>query len=468
MEATQTINIEWLTRITGDPFADAGGMVIKTLMREKNVQDITKLITEVTDIYVKDWGSSLHSIFHGSKITNPSIKTDKARIEGTLSYFKSLLNETAEHIDGRCRVLGERTKLFRAGRESMILVGSGSFINFHHAFDNGLMLSKEAIIRIFFMPLACIQISGKVGLLESNDYEVSEFFTVLNVTENLRRSATKIADGLLKSEFNNPSSALFDFALRWINNAKKYAIEKHVELNFYNFSNFGNKTDIAIYNFSAALFKFYALVQTRTLESDWRKFSHSYFYQKNAAYQYESDTFEITEKKETDTLGYDDFKTWRNGLYQSLLDGKSILKPMLNWVAKKRRPLNFEIVKLYQIILRDMNEKTLQIIQRIADYVLRDSSNIKKNLRNLQKPQKAHAFRTALRRLEEKNLAEKNPDTLFSLEEYALELFPDGTYWQEIQDLLLIAIYQKMHEQQIWLDNEDLLIEESEEETINS
>ena len=38
---------------------------------------------------------------------------------------------------------------------------------------------------------------------------------------------------------------------------------------------------------------------------------------------------------------------------------------------------------------------------------------------------------------------------------------------QEIQDLLLIAIYQKMHEQKIWLDNEDLPLEETEEDTIN-
>jgi CRISPR-associated protein Cst1 len=61
-----------------------------------------------------------------------------------------------------------------------------------------------------------------------------------------------------------------------------------------------------------------------------------------------------------------------------------------------------------------------------------------------------------LRKLEEKNLSEKNPAPLFTLKEYALELFPDGTYWQEIQDLLLIAIYQKMHEQGLWLDDDDL------------
>ena len=51
-------------------------------------------------------------------------------------------------------------------------------------------------------------------------------------------------------------------------------------------------------------------------------------------------------------------------IYESLLEGRSILKPMLKWVSKKQHPLNLEIVKFYQIILQDMNEKTLQIIGR--------------------------------------------------------------------------------------------------------
>ena len=33
-----------------------------------------------------------------------------------------------------------------------------------------------------------------------------------------------------------------------------------------------------------------------------------------------------------------------------------------------------------------------------------------------------------------------------SLEDYTNYLFPDGNSWQEIRDMLIIAIYQKMHE----------------------
>lgn len=466
MEATQKINLEWLTRITGDPFADVGGIVIKILIREKATDNVLKLIEDVANIYVKDWQGKLNAFFLNSTITQPAFKGDQ-KITETKKFFKALLEESLPFEEGYCRILGEKTKLFTGGRGNHILSGSGTFINFHHAFQGGIMLSKEALIRMFFAPMGCVQLSDKIALLYSNTEELVEFFTASNIHENSRRIATKIADGISRSAFKNPSSALFDFAIKWIREAKRSDVE-NTELTLYHFTNFGASPEVVLHSFSASLFTFYVRVQHRMMKPDWDRFTHSHFYQKNASYRYESDTFEVTKKKETSTLGFEDFKTWRNSLYQSLLDGKSILKPMLSWVAKKHRPLNFEIVKRYQIILRDMNEKTLQIIERLADYVLRDSSNIKKNLRNLQKPQKAHEFRTALRRLEEKNLAEKNPDTLFSLEEYALELFPDGTYWQEIQDLLLIAIYQKMHEQEIWLDNENLLIEENEEETNNS
>ena len=466
MEATQKVNLEWLTRITGDPFADIGGIVIKILIREKETDNIFNLIEDVLNIYVKDWQGKLNAFFLNSTITQPAFKGDR-KITETNKFFKALLEESLPFEEGYCRILGEKTKLFTSGRDNHILSGSGTFINFHHAFQGGVMLSKEALIRMFFAPMGCVQLSDKIALLYSNTEELVEFFTANNIHENSRRSATKIADGISRSAFKNPSSALFDFALKWIREAKRSDSE-NTELTLYHFTNFGASPEIVLHSFNASLFTFYARVQHRTMKPDWDKFSHSYFFQKNATYQYESDTFEVTQKKETDTLDYEDFKNWGNSLYQSLLNDKPILKPMLNWVAKLHRPFNFEIAKLYQIIIRDMNEKTLQIIERIAGYVLRDSSNIKKNLRNLQKPQKAHAFRTALRRLEEKNLTEKNPEPLFSLEEYALELFPDGTYWQEIQDLLLIAIYQKMHEQEIWLDNEDLLVEENEEETINS
>lgn len=454
------INANWLTQKTGDPFADIGGIVIDIIMKEKGTDDIMKIIEDTAKLYVNDWKGKLNAFFLNSTITQPAFKGNR-KITETGKFFKALLEDRLPFEEGCCRILGERTKVFTGGRDNHILSGSGTFINFHHAFQGGIMLSKEALIRMFFVPMGCMQLSDKIALLHSNDEELVEYFVAENVRENSRRIASRITEGIHRSDFKHPSSALFDFALKWIRIAKKEFID-NTEINLYHFTNFGASPEINLYNFSARLFHFYSRVQYRTLKPDWDRFSHSYFYQKNAEYNDSSGTFLVKKKKEVQELEYEDFKIWRNSIYDSLLGGKPIQRAFLSWVSKKRKSLDFDIVRQYQIIIKDMNEKTLKIIERIADYVLEDSSNIKKNVRALQKPTQAFAFRSALRRLGEKNLAQQRKEPLFTLEEYALELFPDGTYWQEIQDLLLIAIYQKMHEQQIWLDEIELATEETE------
>ena len=458
------INIDWLTRKTGDPFADIGGKVIEILFKQNNDQDIFNLIEITSKTYVNDWNAKLSQFFLNSKITQNSFNNERKILE-SIKFFKQLENGELPFEEGYCRILGEKTRLFKSGRDNSILVGSGKFLNFHHAFQPGVMLSQEALIRMFFVPFGCVQLTNKVAILQSNDEEINTFFVEENINENRRRIATKIADGINRWAYKSPSSALFDFAQHWIINIKDYSVEENVELNLYHFTNFAAAPEIVLYNFSASLFNFYARVQHRTLQSDWKRFAHSYFRKKNAVYDLETSTFNLTEKKEVHSVAHKDFKNWYNSIYESLLSNRSILKPILYWVSKKQRPFNFEIVKYYQIYLRNMNEKTLQIIERIADYVLQDSNDLKKKIRSLQTPTKAHAFRRALIKMEERNLVLKNPDTLFSLQEYALDLFPDGTYWQEIQNLLLISIYQKMHEQKLWFDGmEELIADETEEE----
>ena len=458
------INIDWLTRKTGDPFSDIGGAVIKTLFGQNGNEDIFNLIEKTSKIYVNDWNAKLNAFFLNSKITQPAFKGER-KITETLKFYRQLINDEISFEEGYCRILGVKTNLFQSGRDNNIMVGSGTFLNFHHAFQPGVMLSKEALIRLFFVPLGCAQLTDKVALLQSNDEEISTFFVEENISDNQRRIATQIADGINRWSYKSPSSALFDFAQHWIINVKDYAVEENVEMNLYHFTNFGASPEIVLYNFSASLFNFYARVQYRTLQSDWNRFTHSYFRRKNAVYDLDTDTFKLTEKKEVHSVEYKDFKNWYNSIYENLLLNRSILKPILYWVSIKQRSFNFEIVKYYQIYLRNMNEKTLQIIERIADYVLQDSNDLKKKIRSLQTPTKAHAFRRALIKMEERNLVLKNPETLFSLQEYALDLFPDGTYWQEIQNLLLISVYQKMHEQKLWFDGmEELIADETEEE----
>lgn len=56
----KTIDYKWLTKPTGDPFADTGGYVIQYLWEHVYPdKDIDELIEFVTKIYVNDWGGKL-------------------------------------------------------------------------------------------------------------------------------------------------------------------------------------------------------------------------------------------------------------------------------------------------------------------------------------------------------------------------------------------------------------------------
>ena len=139
---TQTLqyNSEWLFKRTGDPFADAGAVVIREM--QKPGEDLISTIERATRIYVDDWENSLQAFFLNSTITHTANKGEKG-VVNTMNFFKRLLADEEPYEIGYCRILGEKTKLFRAGRDNHILSGSGTYINFHHGFQDGLKVSKE-------------------------------------------------------------------------------------------------------------------------------------------------------------------------------------------------------------------------------------------------------------------------------------------------------------------------------------
>ena len=146
-------NITQYTTCTGDPFADVGGYAIKEFAERSPEKSIIDLIAEVTQIYIGNWGAKINPFFLNSKITQPAFDSKK-KYDETMKNFQSLIDETADHIKGFCRITGKETKLFVAGRDNSILSGSGGFVNFHHTFEKGIMLSKEALIRFHFVPIA--------------------------------------------------------------------------------------------------------------------------------------------------------------------------------------------------------------------------------------------------------------------------------------------------------------------------
>lgn len=449
---TTNIPINWLTHPTGDPFADIGGLVIEYLQSKKPDKSIMELIEEVTNIYVNRWDNNLHSFFLNSTITHNSNKGKKG-IDKTLAFYRGLWEERGGEL-GYCRITGQQGKVYPGARDNHIMSGSATLINFHHGFESGIMLSKEALIRIFFVPLGVEQMGDKVAVLMSNNEEVTRFFAQKNVDNNFRALGSGASKSVLRSDFSNPTNALFDYANQCIENVKTATLNletgksdtKGVTLNLFHFTNFGASPTINLYTLPATTFYFYAYCMVH-YKREWqnflfRQYSNSKF--KNASFD------EITGKwiNGEKPIDYPSYKTWRNPVLEALLNGDSnrIRKAFL--VHSKEHIFNFKIVELYQINIRNMDKRTLGKIKALADFIVDDRSDdeIKKAMTRLNGAKNTNELRFFLLKLVDDNYNKGNKEPLFSIEEYTEYLFPDGTYWKEIRDLLLIAIYQKLHE----------------------
>jgi len=444
-----TIEYEWLIKPTGDPFADTGGYVIQYLLENKfQDKDIDELIDYVTKIYVNDWDGKLHTFFLNSKITQPAFKGEK-KISETIAYFDRLINESEPSEDGFCRISGRETKLFTAGRDNSLMTGSGKFINFHHGFDTGIQLSKEIIIRMFFLPLGSRLLSGNVALLKSNDEEVNKFFIEENLKYNLKNIATGIKEGVGKFDFKNPANTIFDFASKVI--TKKEDFESGASLTLYHLTNFGASPDVEIYKLPALVFEFYRFCHKIPYKTDWTNFVRSYYSNsknKGAVYNSKSENFEIEKKGKIEDIKFNNYKLWTNWVYTNLLSGKSIVPQFLKW-SKNGNKLNIDILRVYQLNIRNMKKETVSKILELADFLVRDKNeqNIKKRITKLNGAKNSYILRDIFfKEIVVKNHNEGNEKPIITVNDHVNYLFSDDSRWQEIRDVLLIAIYQKMHE----------------------
>ncbi len=457
----KTIDYEWLTRSTGDPFADAGGFAIEYLSEKFPEKDILELIDYITKIYVEKWDGKLNAFFLNSKITQPAFQGSR-KTEETLKYFEALIKETEPSEVGYCRITGRETKLFFGGRDNSIMTGSGTLINFHHFFQKGIALSKEALIRMHFVPFACQQLQGKISLMQSSNQKLSNLFVKLTIEKNLREIGIGLSEGVAKSNFNKPANAIFDFIDYTLSQLRDFR-EGNIlpSLTLYHFTNFGASPEIQLYQLPAKVFLFYRTCLQPKFCEDWQKFVRSHYFDgqhKGAKYNLQTEKFELVKSKETEIIDNIEYKQWFNRIYNKLLVDENIRTDILRW--SRKHPFNFEIVSIYQQNIIGMKKETINKIKELATFLVReeDADKIKKRIKALDGAKNASALRRfLLKDVVAANYADRNDHPIISLDDYLNYLFPDGSYWAEIRDLLLIAIYQELHERN--LISEELRIE---------
>ncbi|MBU1009954.1 MAG: type I-B CRISPR-associated protein Cas8b1/Cst1 [Bacteroidetes bacterium] len=567
----KTIDYEWLTKPTGDPFADAGGFAIEYLSEKFPEKDILQLIDYITKIYVEKWGGQLSAYFLNSTITQPAFSGRQEII--TINYFKVLVNDEPDNLGSGvlqflsktnsweiitklgekhfCRLTGKETKVYSSGRDNYILSGSGTFINFHHTFDSGILVSKEIIIRMFFVPFGTIFLNNKVALINSHNIDISRFF----VEENCKMNLTDIGKGIgrrpLLSEFKNPTNLLFEYLKHFVTELKNKTETKDIALTLYYFSNLGNSPDIELFSLPSKVFKFYWTCFNVKYRDHWSQFINAHYkkyqnykslYLENSSrykekakevytlqketynYLYQNkiggfnlcslnsvdssyansekvilDSFEVERWKKTSDFKKlsesEEYKSslgkqinlkkihdleieyslshvnrsWSNIIFERLTNDKPLVPYFLRW--SRKHSFNFEIVSIYQQNIIGMKKETIIKIKELAAFLVReeDADKIKKRIKALDGAKNASALRRfILKDVVAANYVAMNENPIVTVDDYVNYLFPDGSYWAEIRDILLIAIYQELHERN--LISEELKIElESEvgEEVIN-
>jgi CRISPR-associated protein Cst1 len=323
---------------------------------------------------------------------------------------------------------------------------------------------------MFFVPLGLVQLNDKIALIYSNFEIVTEYFVFKNCRLNLEALASGTTEGVLKSEFNNPANAVFGFADWCINDqqiilydSEKENIEQQdVSLALYHFTNFGANPDVIIYNLPADTIKFYTSCQNQKWKKEWTKFIRYHYRNskfKDANFNEETEIWEG--KKEQ--VEFQNYRTWRNIIFEKLLKNESILRNILQWNKKHSFP--FKIVEIYQTKIQNMEKRTVDKIKEFANFITSnpDADYIKKCIKRLNGARRSYELRQLILKLNSENYLREEKKPLITVEDYVDYLFPDGANWSEVRDVLLIAIYQKLHESQLSIEIETI---EEENETI--
>lgn len=436
------LEINWLTQATGDPFTDVGGYVWAYLSNKFPNKEPIEIIEYVAKIYIYDWEQKIHPFFANSKITHNSYGGKKEKsLTDTVMFYRRIFDEADESVikrKGFCRITGRQGAVYSAERSTTILSGAGSLMNFHHAFESGSMVSKEVLLRNFVMPLGVIQVGSLPAIIISNDEKVSNLIAGINCQAHLDAlGGGSTNKGLIKSNASNPANALFQYVIN-IHKKIEYELDidssdtKKVALNLFHFSNFVNGVALNMYTLSEAGFEFYTYC-LKKYKFEWLNFV-------NAHYK----IGEPKKKDKTEEIVETVIESHYNPILSKIMIGENLSSFFLNWLLKGNK-LNFKIIEIYQIIIRNMDKRTLNVLRTVATFVAQKCSDddITKTLRKLNSATSRQDVFFTLLKLVEKN--KDNEEPIIRLDDVEF-LFPEGFHWREMRNILLIAIYEYLHE----------------------
>lgn len=448
----------FLYTFTGNPFVDAGIWAIcewsgRKKPEEITVEDLREIKQDVISIYLSpEWAKSLYSIFPNNAVTNPSVKNKNQRL---LEYLESLISQIEPlnmYEAGNCVTCGRRNVEKVRTKTEIPLIGSGGMINYFPNGQSGADYCPSCTFAVQFSPLvsyACV----KLLLLHSNSEKVMHYWAEKSIKDVRRQILANNFSGCFDEGYKNPVNALFHIIEDIILQYEENWVVENPSINMYHYTNFIQGPDLNIYMVPTPVFRFLAFVKQSEQFSEWMKIVRRGYFSGDKI------------KKG------DEYKNRGNSVYTNLLKGHSIVKYFIDNKARKVCG-DWQLLEYYLTEVRNMGGKRLDTLKKVGDSIsdyIKDTQNIKK-LNQLEMASNFATFRNILRLIEKDRIKRGSQDSIFTLEEFMEDLFPEGNMgWRETQDLLLFRIYENLHN---WLVGQDDLKselisseEEDEEET---
>ena len=456
---------ESIFTFTGNPFVDAGAYAATAWFGKEKPEEVTRKdvldgIDGIADLYLQDkWKRTIHgAIFPNITYVNYSQKKgEKISLKDKLRYFFKELIQKDEMIgEGNDCISCGRRKAVKISNKNIYknivpLTGSGKLANFFSYLTGGADYCASCLLAVQFLPLALEGCGDKNLFIHStsNDVMIARSY---EITEFIKRDFLKNpgdVSGLYKRGFSNPVNALFRVAEDIIFCLEDIEPEGPVSIRMYHISNNNQSPGLAFYDLPSRIFTFLLIVKNRGEFSNWHSVSQR---------GYRKLTSEKTEEEKEKI-----FRSHNNRVYQNLIQHKSIL-PFFYNTSERRSYGGWNLLMIYAEEVLNMDKKRLEWIKDLADK-LTEIIRIENDAKFLQKiefSRNYYSFSTNLIKAMKKWLSMNKPEPLLKVDDYFENIFPEGDMgWKLVQDLILIRLYENLHE---WLLSQSEVLEEVTEE----
>lgn len=222
------------------------------------------------------------------------------------------------------------------------------------------------------------------------------------------------------------------------------------------FTNFAASPELQIISLPFPILRFYRFVMKGRHVDSWRAFVSKYYRTKGARYC-GNGAYGIKDGKEVVSVAEDEYSYWDNSIYAKLINGKSILDELREYT--KENSFDFGIIKIYSIKILKMKKETIDKIEQIADFIIEasDERGAKKAISELNGLTSAYLLRRfILNDVVKKNFDSGKSEPIVTVKDYVDYLFPDEAFWQETRDVLVIALYERMHQLYVATHSNDI------------